>query len=628
MSASLELHCQGKRFKIRADQLIKRGGEGAVYRHGDQAVKIYDKPDPGRIRRLRRWLARMQKQPLPAQFIVPTALVTDKSGQVAGFTMPLLPPGTIPLKTLCQPNGAAQAGWQLRDAAALLRRLWADLQLLHCQGIVVGDLSDQNIYVNVASSPQAVYWIDSDSYQFESFSCQVMQPAFAAPWISNSRRPSFSRISDNYAFNVLLCKLLLWVHPYGGVHKQWKTLLARQQNGSWVLDPEVTYPRLARPAGLLTPELRAHLASCFSRPQFSETGWPALTDRLLSNYSASLTDCPQCGTTFPRSARTCPQCQLHLAQQQSRPSRGIRWLLPPAHYQSIHSLQIQPETGRLQLICYSAGEYFLLNGGVGGRLQPLALFRGEPGYRFGLFGHHLFVEPPTACHQLIFNISGDRPRLLEQLTRPDQHQNVWATTHQALYRPAGDYLNRGSESQGFFVEEVAFPIRPSQLRLWPSPWRDQLVGREQQFHETCYFVWQRDELTGQAGYHQLEAVGFGSGREQTVLQSAEDVLLFEHCRQGQQSLLNLGQFARNGRLLHHWQQPLSLTAQPAPLSHGCWHAGRLWLPGPNEIRQLSPTGDVTITFPDGFVEPEVKLWGHPAGLLAQHPAGLLFLPGL
>ncbi|MCB0008512.1 MAG: hypothetical protein KDE04_18730, partial [Anaerolineales bacterium] len=598
MSASLELYCQGKRIKIRADQLIKRGGEGAVYRHEGRAIKIYDQPLPDRIKRLRRWLERMQKQPLPPQFIVPEALVTDKTGQVTGFTMPLLPSGAIPLKALCQPNGAAQAGWQLRDAAALLPRLWADLQLLHRQGIVVGDLSDQNVHIDLTSTPPAIYWIDSDSYQFETFACQVMQPTFAAPWINCSSRPQFTPASDRYAFHVLLCKLLLWVHPYGGVHKQWKTLLDRQQHGSWVLDPEVTYPRLARPAGLLTPELQAHLARCFTRPNLLATDWPDLPESLLRNYNVNLADCAQCGTTFPRSAGTCPNCQQQLAQRQIRPSQGIRWLLPPGDYQAIHTLQIQPETGRLQLICYRDGEYFLLNGGVGGRLQPLALFRGEPGYRFGLFGRHLLVEPPTACRQLIFDVSGDRPRLLERLTVPDQNQNVWAATRQALYRRAGDYLNRGRETQGYFVEEIAFPIRPSQLQLWPSPWRDQLVGREQQFRETCYFVWQRDELTGQTRYFQLDNAAFGTGREEAVLQSAEDILLVERCQQGQGSLLNLGQFDGTGRLLNHWQQPLPLTAQPAPLAHGCWHAGRLWLPGPNEIRQLSPNGDVTTTLPE------------------------------
>ena len=108
---------------------------------------------------------------------------------------------------MTQPQIGRYPLWNLGKSVKVLQKLISDLERLHQLGLVVGDLSDHNIHVDLSLVEPRIFWIDTDSYQFDQFPCQVMQPAFAAPWINGSAKPVFSVESDWYALHVVMCKL-------------------------------------------------------------------------------------------------------------------------------------------------------------------------------------------------------------------------------------------------------------------------------------------------------------------------------------------------------------------------------------------------------------------------------------
>ncbi|HUM70979.1 MAG TPA: hypothetical protein PLK31_19275, partial [Chloroflexota bacterium] len=86
--------------KLDAAQLIQSGGEGMVFRWQDTAVKLYHHPTPQHQAKLAYWFQNGLGQVVPTAVHAPCAPVTNGNGGLVGFQMPLLPPGSQPLKAL------------------------------------------------------------------------------------------------------------------------------------------------------------------------------------------------------------------------------------------------------------------------------------------------------------------------------------------------------------------------------------------------------------------------------------------------------------------------------------------------------------------------------------------------
>ncbi|MFO0673868.1 MAG: hypothetical protein U0235_30315, partial [Polyangiaceae bacterium] len=85
-----------QRLNLRASSLLGVGGEARVYRHADQAIKIFHPVPPGdaaadRARRDKLAkvdaLARLAPS-LPGCVVAPTGVVTDEAGEPIGVAMP------------------------------------------------------------------------------------------------------------------------------------------------------------------------------------------------------------------------------------------------------------------------------------------------------------------------------------------------------------------------------------------------------------------------------------------------------------------------------------------------------------------------------------------------------------
>ena len=364
-------------------QLIQSGGEGMVFAVGHTAVKLYHQPRPHQAQKLRHLL----HLPLPANVLGPCALVQDFQGKVIGFQMPKLPDSSQPLKQLANPLYCQKHSIQTQAIVHLFQQIHHTLSQLHQANIIVGDLNDQNIFFSPPSPLPSPFWIDSDSYQFALYPCPVANLSFLDPDLYHvsdfSQQPVFTPHTDWYAYFVLLIKSLLQLHPYGGTHKQHKSLQARAQAGISILNPAVITPQRARHLETLSDDLLHHLHLVFDKSH--REPFPL---NLLTSYANNLTNCPQCSLAYPRQRPACPTC--HHQTPVTQPIRHqLRKLLQVDGF--IEHVAIRANS-RILVVARLGDVYKLFRLGIGGTVEEMMLFNGHPGYRCASFGQtHFFL---------------------------------------------------------------------------------------------------------------------------------------------------------------------------------------------------------------------------------------------
>jgi serine/threonine protein kinase len=491
-------------------QLIQSGGEGMVFRWQNTAVKLYHHPTAQHQAKLAYWFQNGLGQVVPAAVLAPCAPVTDSHGELVGFQMPLLPPGSQPLKGLSNPLFRQKNNIPLAAIVGLLAQLHVTLTHLHQHHILIGDLNDTNIYFTPAKPGEAggtkasgysrkgfppasplhpsdltpasprpspahpgapaaltCSLIDADSYQFAHFPCPVAMPAFLDPDLYGvadlGARPYFTPRTDWYAFAVLLVKTLLGVHPYGGVHPQHKTVTARAQARVSIWQPSVTRPANSLPLDTLSDACQHYLQRVFEqgeRPPFPAT--------LLANV-------------------------LRTAASQKRaagsPTTVGRMRVLLADEGFIEHVALLPN-GRVVAILHNGQNYKLVRLGIGGKWEEMALFDGSPGYQFAHFGgRFLAVNPPQRSQLLLLDVGGSSPQKVGLIdTAVFRDTAVFAATPQHLYRIAGNWIMRGQMLNGHYVEDAMATAHKNQTWFQASPYNDAIAGYHRVFAEYRFFV--------------------------------------------------------------------------------------------------------------------------------------------
>jgi hypothetical protein len=265
----------GKEVSVTDRNLLGVGGEARVYRHRNHALKIFhpiDKGLPAADRKQQQLLMALKRKKLrafprglPKNVAAPIELVTNKSGHLIGFSMPLINGATDLLRL-------SQRKWREglisnQEVTALFRQIYLTLVDLHQHSVIVGDLNHANIVFD-ANADRRAFFIDADSMQFANFPCPVGHERFLDPLLfgkSLLTSPLFSEESDWYAFSVLLFSSLLYVHPYGGVHADYPTLLRRAEAMQSILRPTVKRPKSAVMAEILPDDLLHWFAAVFDQ---------------------------------------------------------------------------------------------------------------------------------------------------------------------------------------------------------------------------------------------------------------------------------------------------------------------------------------------------------------------------
>ena len=316
----MEVYLNQKRIKLNPKAAIGKGGEADIYDIGNGKVLKLFKPDDhpdyqmlpkeqqaAKVRlALHQQKLRVFPQNLPPRVVKPETLAMDKQGvNILGYTMPFLQ-NTVPLLKYSDRTYRHTNGISPQVVTALFRDLHDSVTKIHQVNVTIGDFNDLNLLI----SQNQVHLIDSDSFQFGQFPCQVFTARFVDPMLCdrNANQPiltsSHNPDSDWYAFTVMLMQSLLYVDPYGGVYKPKSQSAmiphsARPLQRITIFHPEVRYPKPAIPYQILSDDLLQHFHNCFEKDLRG-----IFPQSLLE--SMRWTKCQQCGIEHLKA--TCPIC--------------------------------------------------------------------------------------------------------------------------------------------------------------------------------------------------------------------------------------------------------------------------------------------------------------------------------
>lgn len=476
-----ELMVEGNRVTLDPSMTLGKGGEADVYLVNGMALKVFKTPDhpdiaslpsgPDKDRLTREALARIAqhqekllafpKTNIPTGLIGPTELVTDRRGKIMGYTMPLIPNA----RELMQVHADKDLRKQIlgNDLVALFRRLHALVVATHKAGIVIGDFNDLNVLVQKMEGPDAVpFLIDADSMQYGPYLCSMFTSRFVDPLNCDPTLSSpmlvkpHSPLSDWFSFLVMFFESLLWVHPYGGVHRpkdpsQKIAHDTRVLKRKSVLGSEIIYPKPARPAETLPDDLLQYFLQVFERDHREVP-----PTKLLENLR--WTTCRDCGYEHARGM--CPKCGVAApAVVQVMTIRGsvtAHRIYPTPHNRG-RILQVALQGGRLLFLFEENGRLKREDGTV--VLEASAV----PEMRFRLSGKRTMIG------------MGDRVVIVESGTKPEVviadrfgQTPMFDTNAEHLFRVTSGALAREGMF-GWDSQELVGQVLRGQTMMWMGP---------------------------------------------------------------------------------------------------------------------------------------------------------------
>lgn len=403
---------KGRQVRLTPAMVIGKGGEADIYNLGNGTVlklfKRADDPDyqgnpdaqQGATLRLQEHQQKLPAFPsqLPAAVTSPEALAYNKAKQkVVGYTMPYLEKMVV-LLSYGDRQYREQGGIDGNQVVTIFRNLHEVVRQIHAQNVVIGDFNDLNIMVAPDGSVQL---IDADSMQFGPFRCHTFTARFVDPLCCASDALTLNsphnEDSDWYAFTTMLFQSLLFVGPYGGVHKP--KAGKRLQHDKRVLqrvtifDSEVVYPKPAVPLAVLPDELLEYFRNVYERNQRG-----VFPIKLLQ--SLRWTTCKNCGTEHARPI--CPDCAAPGVARQTMVTRGAV-TARRVFYTQGQLLETAFQHGTLRFL-YHEGEAFKRENGHVVVKAPL-----DPELRFRLQGANTLIGKQQRL--LVFTADGNVTQL-------------------------------------------------------------------------------------------------------------------------------------------------------------------------------------------------------------------------
>ncbi|HVX23871.1 MAG TPA: hypothetical protein VG992_00815 [Candidatus Saccharimonadales bacterium] len=401
------VYINGQRRQLSPKSVIGHGGEANIYQLEPGTVlkryKEADDPDyaldphaqQGAVERLLEQQHKLKAFPsrLPATVVVPRDLAFDKAanGRVVGYTMRHIENAEVLLRwgdRLYREQGGIDGNQVL----AVFGNLHQTVQALHTADVVIGDFNDLNVLV--AADGQA-YMVDADSWQFGRYFCRAFTARFVDPLLCQPTKLVLSRPhnqqSDWYAFTVMLLQSLVYVGPYGGVHrpKQGRRLQHddRVLKRLTVFDGEVVYPKPALPLSSLPDELLEYLHKVFEQDERGDFPIDLL-------QSLRWTTCTQCGLAHGRSV--CPGCAAPGVVKATVVIRGAVTATRLFRTEG-QLLYATVQNGKLRYLYHESGAFRREDGQtvLTGQLQPTLRFRLQHDATWLAQGERLFVLTPN-----------------------------------------------------------------------------------------------------------------------------------------------------------------------------------------------------------------------------------------
>lgn len=302
----MKVFIDDKPHLIEEKNILGKGGEGIVAKlPGGVACKVYHAQNISsyRAKKLEKMVGITG---WPSNILAPQKLVFKKRDDKAavGFTMPIAK-GENELYALGNRKTRKNISFTAVDIFKICLDAKKTLDTIHDMGVVVGDLNDLGIFY---TKDFKTIWIDVDSFQISGFPCVAASEIFLDPNLYgkdfDDGKAYFSTHTDYYAFAVILFKLLFIVHPYGGIHKQYKDIIKRASASVSIMDSSVRYPKQALPLEMVSDDL----LSVFDK-YFTKRERPNIKAEFLKEQIQLMIECKSCGLWFSSTRKTCPACQ-------------------------------------------------------------------------------------------------------------------------------------------------------------------------------------------------------------------------------------------------------------------------------------------------------------------------------
>lgn len=454
----------GRGVRVDKNLTLGTGGEATVVKldvpgEGLCAGKFWHQATPQRVAKLEDFFGMGLR--LPTTVIAPRHKIEDGRGQVLGFTMPLLPPHSVPIAQMANVDFCRRQHITNRDVVNFILNAYGTLKALHADGVVVGDLNDLNELLDMIRRV-VVLWLDVDSMQVGRWPCLVATERYLDPQLYGvdlGARPAFRPGNDIYSLCVLLFRSLLKVHPFGGVHRKVRRLPQRAQQGILVYDAGVRAPKEARSFDFLTDELLEALQQVFVG---GKRNFPLTT---LEQFAQELVECPRCKVWYPRQRAQCPGCQVRIIVA-ARLLMEIKGVIRRDYLITRGQILFFKQMGpRSYCVAEEGGKAALyIKESAPEAPSRRELGPSQPGIRYEVFDDCLIVAGLHGEKSLsIFDLETGEAVAETTTEAFGGQRSVFACSTERLYRIANQLLMRGGISSAvtirkLFVEEVATQV--------------------------------------------------------------------------------------------------------------------------------------------------------------------------
>ena len=194
---------------IEVEKEIGKGGEGTVFllKNGN-IIKIYNESSLS-AQKEKKIKALLSKQMEFEGICFPKEIIFNKEKKFVGYSM-LKAEGYEMQNTIFQPVLLKKRfpNWTREDLCEIGINILNKIAYLHSHTIIIGDLNPNNILL---TENKNVYFVDTDSYQIDNYTCPVGTTHFTAPEIQgiNFEKTLRTISHENFAIATLLFMIFL-----------------------------------------------------------------------------------------------------------------------------------------------------------------------------------------------------------------------------------------------------------------------------------------------------------------------------------------------------------------------------------------------------------------------------------
>lgn len=215
---------------------IGEGGEGKIYGKGELIYKIYFNSKKVIPQSKIDELKRIEKD----NILVPKNIITDTNGLPIGITMKWIK-NSLALCKLFTSDFRKRFNIQHKNVLKLIENMVKDINFIHKNKCLIVDGNEMNYLIKAPFINP--FFIDIDSYQTSHF------PATAiAAHIMDYHSKEFNELTDWFSFGILAIQLFIGIHPYKGIHLNYKRyeLEQRMKDNVSIFNKDVKLPASVR----------------------------------------------------------------------------------------------------------------------------------------------------------------------------------------------------------------------------------------------------------------------------------------------------------------------------------------------------------------------------------------------